>query len=101
VAAVLGGNPHMSKKPYKEKQLAESIKRKFSKDTPDNELVWHRDAEDRRITVLQSCLWFIQMDNKLPQRLMVGDVVEIKKESYHRLLKGNCTKDLIIEIVKL
>ena len=37
------------------------------------ELVWHQDAEDREVEVLEGKGWELQMDNKLPFELVSGD----------------------------
>jgi len=60
------------------------------------ELIWHRDAKNRTIKVLKSDGWKLQMDNELPFEMKSGHLLEIKKETYHRLHKGN--GELIIEI---
>jgi quercetin dioxygenase-like cupin family protein len=65
--------------------------RTFDPDVDAHELVWHRDREDRTITVLEGDGWGIQFDNQLPQPLLVGDNIFIEKMTYHRLLLGTST----------
>ena len=48
--------------PYKNKGNI----RTFSKDVNKLELVWHQDAEDRDIEVLEGEGWQMQFDNELP-----------------------------------
>ena len=63
--------------------------RTFSADTDSRELVWHRDREDRVITVLEGDGWGFQHDDGLPITLYKGDEIEIPKMRYHRILLGN------------
>ena len=70
--------------------------RTFKKDVNESELVWHRDKKDRRVRVVQGNDWQFQEDNRLPFVINPGDVLLIKKETYHRLIRG--TNDLILEI---
>ena len=50
--------------PYKNKGNI----RTFSKDVNKLELVWHQDAEDRDIEVLEGKGWELQMDNETLHR---------------------------------
>ena len=70
--------------------------RTFSKSVDEMELIWHRDREDRKITVLEGRDWKLQMDNELPVSLEVGKTYFIPKLFFHRVLKG--TTDLKIRI---
>ena len=80
-----GGNM----KPYKENKKGNLTERVFKENTDTHELVWHRDRLDREVTVLESDGWMFQMDNELPIVLKEGDVIEIPKNTYHRILRGN------------
>ena len=81
---------------YKEVIESNVIVRTFSEDVESEELVWHRDKNDRVVEVIQSNGWKFQMDNELPKTLESGNVVEIPKETFHRVIKGE--GDLIIKI---
>ena len=70
--------------------------RTFSESVDEMELIWHRDREDRKITILEGDNWQLQMDNELPVSLDVGKTYFIPKLIYHRVLKG--TTDLKIRI---
>ena len=70
--------------------------RTFSKDVNKLELVWHQDAEDRDIEVLEGKGWQMQFDNELPFEVKKGDRIFIKEGRIHRVLKGNT--DLKIRI---
>jgi quercetin dioxygenase-like cupin family protein len=80
-----GGNM----KPYKENKKGNLTERVFKENTDTHELVWHRDKQNREVTVLESDGWMFQMDNELPIVLNEGDVIEIPKNTYHRIMRGN------------
>jgi quercetin dioxygenase-like cupin family protein len=75
-------------KPYNQIKKGNTILRTFSPSVQNEELVWHRDKRDRVVEVLEGKNWKVQLDNQLPRELKVGDVFEIKAETYHRILKG-------------
>ncbi len=79
-------------KPYIENQDI----RIFSKDTTKDELVWHRDYEDRIIEPLNDTDWKFQYDNNNPESLKR---LFIRKGVYHRLIKG--TGELKLKVIKL
>ena len=83
-------------KPYKEVLNDNSCIREFKIDTPNKELVWHRDEKDRYVTILEGKGWQFQLDNELPLELKEKDVIFIPKQKYHRVLKGET--DLLIKI---
>ena len=79
-----------SGKPWKELDLMNGdVLRIFTKDIPDEDLVWHRDHEDRRIYVIQNSGWQLQLDDELPKHMFINSIVDIKKDEYHRLIKGS------------
>jgi len=79
-------------KPYTE---LEDI-RIFTQDVDEEDLVWHRDKEDRIVEALEVTDWLFQFDNNLPQSITK---LFIPKETYHRLIKG--TGNLKIRIKKV
>ena len=83
-------------KPYTEVVEGDYIIREFSGDIVESELVWHRDKNSRKVTVLQGEGWKIQMDNLLPEELEKGNSYYIPKMEYHRLIKGK--GNLLIQI---
>ena len=85
-------------KPYKESKNGNIIRRTFSHDVSENELVWHRDREDRIVLPLNENDWMVQFDNQLPTKLMVGEEYFIPKNVYHRVIKGS--GDLMVEIIE-
>jgi len=85
-------------KPYKESKNGNIIRRTFSHDVSESELVWHRDREDRIVLPLNENDWMVQFDNQLPTKLMVGEEYFIPKNAYHRVIKGD--GDLMVEIIE-
>lgn len=83
-------------KPYKEVLNNNSRTREFKVNTPNKELVWHRDEKDRYVTILEGEGWQFQLDNELPLELQKKDVIFIPKQTYHRVLKGKT--NLVIKI---
>jgi len=79
-----------------ETKTSSHILREFDGDVDEQELVWHRDRNDREVTVIEGTGWKLQMDNELPKELMVGKLYNIKAMEYHRLIKGNGTLKLKI-----
>lgn len=73
--------------------------REFSTDTDSSELAWHRDKEDREVTILEGSGWKFQYDNELPFELKEGDTISIKKLEYHRIIKGDT--NLKIRLLKI
>ena len=70
--------------------------RKFDpKDKED--FVWHRDHEDREITVLSGKGWSIQFDNQLPIKLSENKKVFIPKNSWHKVLAGETNLNIIVK----
>jgi hypothetical protein len=88
---------HGGNLPYEDLQINDLIyERTFSVDLESEELVWHRDKEDRLIEVLAGEGWKFQRDNHLPQKISPGDKVKIKKEEWHRIIKGETNLKLLI-----
>ena len=84
-------------KPYIETKVGKFRIRQFDHMVESDELVWHRDKNDRIVTVLEGNDWFFQMDECVPTRMNVGDVLHVPKESYHRIYKSG-TSPLKIKI---
>jgi hypothetical protein len=71
--------------------------RTFSKDVNKLELVWHQDAEDRDIEILEGKGWEMQFDNELPFAVSKGrSYIYNRRSEYTEYLKG--TTDLKIKI---
>jgi hypothetical protein len=70
----------------------------FNEDVHEDELIWHCDEEDRIIESIDLTDWKIQLDNQLPESL--NNKVFIKKETFHRLIKGSGSLKLKINKIK-
>lgn len=86
--------------PYIEHKLNNGMfLRTFSKDTLTEELVWHRDRENRIVEVLEGDGWEIQLEDKLPQPLVKGKEYVIPAYTFHRIKRGTSDLTLIIREV--
>ena len=86
-------------KPYSQTNISENtFERIFDLSVDNEELVWHRDKENREVRVVKGIGWQFQREDCLPILLQAGDVIQIKKEEWHRIIKGRT--DLIVEIRK-
>ena len=83
--------------PFKQNRKDGYLIREFSKDTNPADLVWHRDRNDRVIKVISSNGWLFQRDNSIPKIMESGDIIEIKANEWHRIIKGSDT-NLVITI---
>ena len=73
--------------------------RVFKENVNDEQLIWHKDKNDRVIKVIYGTGWKLQYDNQIPFELVPGQNYHINKEEFHRLHKGN--SELKIEIKEL
>ena len=62
--------------------------REFDTLVSSDELVWHRDKEEREVTVIEGQGWQLQYNGCLPILLEEGKTYHIPKMMYHRLFKG-------------
>jgi len=84
--------------PFKETViLPKIVLREFSENINEEELVWHRDKEDRKIKIIEANGWKLQMDNQLPVLLEENVSYFIPAHEFHRVIKGNGKLTLIIE----
>lgn len=67
--------------------------------TDEEDYVWHRDREDREVTVIEGEGWLFQFDNELPFSINNGDIFFVPKMVYHRIIPGNT--QLKVEINEL
>ena len=85
--------------PFKEKKLENNVViREFKENVDSEELIWHRDRENREVTILQSSGWQLQMDNEIPKTLEEGKTYYIPAFVYHRVIKGD--GNLVVKIKK-
>jgi hypothetical protein len=89
--------------PFKEGRLSpDRLLREFSRDVASDELVWHRDREDRAVRTLEGRGWALQVDGGMPIPLRLGESHHIPAGTWHRLLRrpDATTLRLIIELKK-
>lgn len=87
-----GGNP------YQDSIESEGWVRKFDADVDDAELIWHKDHQDRIVSVISGSGWFVQLDNSMPVELIEGCSYFIPHETFHRVIKGS--GDLVVKIIE-
>jgi 3-methyladenine DNA glycosylase Mpg len=94
-------------KPFIDEQIRDGVLvRSFQPDQQDEDFVWHRDKESRRIEVIEGCGWLFQYDNELPFLINKGDEFFVPKMVYHRIIPGTTTlrikiDELVEETTKL
>lgn len=86
-----------NKLPFTEIEIENIFIRTFKSDTKSDDLLWHRDKEDRIIEAVYDTDWKFQFDNELP--IDFSNKIYIKAETYHRLIKGS--GELILKIKKI
>ena len=84
------------KHPFRQKRVNGKLIREFNKDVDSSELVWHRDHADRDVKVCSGKNWQLQLENRLPVKLVPGKTYFIPARTYHRVIKGQ--SDLVVEI---
>jgi len=62
-----------------------------------SELVWHRDSDERYITVLEGQGWQLQYNGWLPILLEEGQTYHIPAELYHRVILGATNLKILIK----
>jgi hypothetical protein len=82
--------------PYTQKIEKGKIYRTFSPDVESEELKWHQDLKDRKVTIIEDGGWKFQIENGLPNKLKVAEQIFIPKLVWHRVIKG--TEKLVVEI---
>lgn len=84
--------------PFIEEEFLDGSRvRTFSSDVDVEELVWHRDDEDRSVRVIESKGWWFQRDGELPVELKAGDVLRIPRHEWHRVIRRS-RSPLVVEI---
>lgn len=85
--------------PFEQIEKEGKLIRTFNPDVEDDELKWHQDLKDRKVTILESGGWLFQMENELPNKLEDAKQIFIPKLAWHRVLKGQ--GKLVVEIEEL
>ena len=82
--------------PFEQIEKEGKLVRTFSPDVEEDELKWHQDLKDRKVTVIEGNGWLFQIENELPNKLENAKQIFIPKLAWHRVLKGY--GNLIVEI---
>ena len=82
--------------PFQQQNIGDKILRTFFPDTEEEELKWHQDLKDRKVTIIEDGGWQFQMEDSLPNKLSVAEQIYIPKFVWHRVIKG--TGKLVVEI---
>ncbi len=82
--------------PFEQIEIGNKKIRTFSPDVEEDELKWHQDLKDRKVTIIECGGWSFQMENELPNKLQDAKQIFIPKFAWHRVLKGN--SKLVVEI---
>jgi hypothetical protein len=86
------------KYPFREMNIGDKFYiREFDENVDPSELIWHQDKEDRKIEILESNGWKIQLDDELPILLEDGSTHSIPAFKFHRVIKGNGKLIILIE----
>lgn len=84
--------------PFSEIKDNDVILRTFSPDVDSDELVWHKDLKDRKVTIVEDGGWEFQEEDKLPIKMYPNQTIWIPKLSWHRVIKGH--SELKVEIIE-
>ena len=82
--------------PFEQTLVDGKLKRTFFSNVDNEELKWHQDLKDRRVTVIEDGGWQFQMEDELPVKLSKASQIYIPKFVWHRVIKGK--GDLVVEI---
>ena len=82
--------------PFEQIEKEGKLVRTFSPDVDSDELKWHQDLTDRKVTVIESGGWSFQMEDSLPNKLSNAEQILIPKLVWHRVIRGE--RNLIVEI---
>lgn len=82
--------------PYTQKINDGKLVRTFYPEVEDEELKWHQDLSDRKVTILEDGGWQFQMEDSLPTKLSCAEQIFIPKFAWHRVIKG--AGKLVVEI---
>lgn len=85
--------------PFEQEIISGKIRRTFTPDVDSDELKWHQDLKDRKVTVVESGGWEFQMDNSMPNKIQNNEQFFIPKFVWHRVIKGE--GNLIVDIEEL
>ena len=82
--------------PFQQIEKEGKLVRTFSPDVDSDELKWHQDLMDRKVTIIESGGWSFQMEDNLPNKLSNDEQILIPKFVWHRVIR--CDEQLVVEI---
>lgn len=82
--------------PFEQIEKEGKLIRTFNPDVDSEELKWHQDLKDRKVTIIESGGWSFQMDDGLPNKLSNTEQIVIPKLVWHRVIRGD--GQLVVEI---
>ena len=82
--------------PFQQEIIDNKLRRVFTPEVDSEELKWHQDLKDRKVTIIEDGGWQFQMEDNLPNKLKVAEQIFIPKFAWHRVIKGEGT--LIVDI---
>ena len=82
--------------PFQQYIKEDKMVRVFTPDAPVDELKWHQDLKDRKVTIVEDGGWEFQLENELPIKLSDAKQLSIPKFVWNRVIKGS--GNLIVEI---
>lgn len=82
--------------PFQQQKIQGKLIRTFFPDTEEEELKWHQDMKDRKVTIIEDGGWQFQMEDSLPSKLSIAEQIYIPKFVWHRVIRG--TGKLVVEI---
>lgn len=85
--------------PFEQIEKEGKLIRTFNVDVDSDELKWHQDLKDRKVTIIEDGGWQFQMDDELPVKLSKASQIFIPKFVWHRVIKGE--KELVVEIEEI
>ena len=85
--------------PFQQQNIEGKIIRTFLPDVEEEELKWHQDLKDRKVTIIQDGGWQFQIEDGLPNKLSVDQQIFIPKFVWHRVIKGK--DNLVVEIEEI
>ena len=72
--------------------------RLFKAETDPDESDWHRDREDREVSVISGSGWLLQLENEVPVALGSESPHFIPKGVWHRAIRTPRATDLLVRV---
>ena len=82
--------------PFEQIEKEGRLIRIFNPNVDSEELKWHQDLNDRKVTIIESGGWSFQIEDNLPNKLSNAEQILIPKFVWHRVIRGD--GQLVVEI---